>query len=92
VQCAGELVVEDVLDERALAAAGDAGDADEGAERNVDGDVFEVVVAGADDAERGAVERRTGDAIAGFMVPRGAYSLIMSLTVMPPGIIGSTCS
>ena len=30
----------------------DAGDADEGAERDVDGDVFEVVVAGADDAKR----------------------------------------
>ena len=47
----GELVVEDVFDERALAAAADAGDGGERAERNLDVDVLEVVVAGADDVE-----------------------------------------
>ena len=45
----GELVVENVFDERALAAAADAGDGGERAERDFDVDVLEVVVAGADD-------------------------------------------
>ena len=51
VQLSGELVVEHVFDERALAAAADAGDGGERAERDCDVDVFEVVVAGAEDAE-----------------------------------------
>ena len=51
--CAGELVVEHVFDQRALAAAADAGDGGERAERNCDVDVLEVVVAGAEDLEAG---------------------------------------
>ena len=51
VQRFGELVVEHVFDERALAAAADAGDGDERAEREFDVDVFEIVVARADDFE-----------------------------------------
>ena len=44
-------VVENVLDQRTLAAAADAGDGGERAERNADVDVLEVVVAGTDDFE-----------------------------------------
>ncbi len=51
VQCFGELVVEDVFDERTLAAAANAGDGGEGAERDLHVDVFEIVVASADDFE-----------------------------------------
>ena len=46
---------EDVVDQRAFAGAADAGDADERAERDFDVDVFEVVVAGADDAKSSVV-------------------------------------
>ena len=53
VQRLGELVVENVFDQRALAAAADAGDGGERAERNRDVDVLEVVVAGADDFQEG---------------------------------------
>ena len=54
---------EDVVDERALARAADAGDADEQAERDLDVDVLEVVVPGADDREppcRSAAGARRG--------------------------------
>ena len=43
--------VEDVLDERGLAAPGDAGDRDEESERNLDVEVPEVVLARALDAD-----------------------------------------
>src|SRR5262249_5588243 len=42
-----EALFEDVIDERGLARAADAADADEQAERDLDIDVLEVVVAGA---------------------------------------------
>ena len=44
-------VVEAVADERRLARAGDAGDGDELAERDIDVDAFEVVLARAADAD-----------------------------------------
>ena len=50
VQIAVQRLDEDVADQRALAAAADAGDADERAERNLDVDVLEVVVRRAEDA------------------------------------------
>ncbi len=52
VQELGSLLVEDVVDEGALAGAGDAGDADELAQRNRHVDVLEVVLARAFDDER----------------------------------------
>ena len=61
VQRLGERGVEDVVDQRALAGAGDAGDGGERAERNADVDVLEVVVAGADDFEEGDRGQDTGD-------------------------------
>ena len=53
VQFAGEGVVENLVDERAFARAADAGHRDEGAEREADVDVLEVVLAGAFDREPG---------------------------------------
>ena len=44
-------VQQDVVDQRDFARAADAGDADEQAERDLDVDVLEVVVPGADDRE-----------------------------------------
>src|SRR5262249_10724542 len=46
---------EDVVDERALARAADAGAADEAAERHLDVDPLEIVVPGVDDAQAVAV-------------------------------------
>ena len=46
---AAAIPVEDVVDERAFAGAADAGDADEQAERNLDGDVLQIVVPRPDD-------------------------------------------
>ena len=51
VEPLGHRLVERLDDQRRLAAAGDAGDAGEGAERDVDGDVLEVVGARALDAQ-----------------------------------------
>ena len=48
---AGEGVVENLVDEGAFARAADAGHRDEGAEREADVDVLEVVLAGAFDRE-----------------------------------------
>ena len=72
-------VVEDVVDERRLARAGDAGDRDEGAERERHVDVLQVVLAGADDGELAARRARpahvghrdlaaTGEVLAGERV------------------------
>ena len=58
VQPAGDGAVERVDGQRRLAGAGDAGDAGEQAERNLGGDVLEVVAGGADDLERLALLRR----------------------------------
>ena len=55
VQLAGQGPVEDVRDERALAAARDAGDRGERPERDLDVDAPEVVLAGAPDDELLAV-------------------------------------
>ena len=45
-----ERLQQDVVDERDFAGTADAGDADEHAERDLDVDVLQVVVPGADDA------------------------------------------
>ena len=57
VQLARHRVVERVDQQRRLAAAGDAGDAGEQAERDLGGDVLEVVAAGVDDLQRAARAR-----------------------------------
>ena len=54
VQLARHGVVERVDQQRRLAAAGDAGDAGEQAERDLGGDVLEVVAARVDDLQRAA--------------------------------------
>ena len=60
VQAVGDRVVEDLVDQGRLARAGDAGDAAEDAERDVDVDPLEVVLAGAaDDAARRVGSRRS---------------------------------
>src|SRR6185312_6437678 len=51
VELARDRVVQRVDQERRLAAAGDAGDAGEQAERDLGGDVLEIVAAGVDDLE-----------------------------------------
>ena len=51
VELARDGLVERVDDERRLAAAGDAGDAGEGAERDLGGDVLQVVAARADELQ-----------------------------------------
>ena len=53
VQAVGDRAVEDLVDERGLARAGDAGDRAEHAEREGDVDALEVVLAGAADDELG---------------------------------------
>ena len=53
----GERAVKNVVDERAFAAAADAGDDGHDAEGNADGDVLQVVLAGAGDGEPLAGER-----------------------------------
>ena len=52
VQIAAQGLDEDVVDQRAFARAGNAGDADEQAERDLDVDVLQIVVRGAADDER----------------------------------------
>jgi hypothetical protein len=54
VELARDGLVERVDQQRRLAAAGDAGDAGEQAERDLGGDVLQVVAARADDLERRA--------------------------------------
>ena len=54
VELARDRLVERVDQQRRLAAAGDAGDAGEQAERDLGGDVLEVVAAGVDDLQRAA--------------------------------------
>ena len=54
VQAVRDGVVERLVDQRPLARAGDAGDAAEDPERDVDVDVLEVVLAGAADEQRAA--------------------------------------
>ena len=51
VEPAGQRLVERLDDQGRFAAARDAGDAGEGAERNIDGDVLQIVGPRADDAE-----------------------------------------
>ena len=62
VELARHRVVERVDQQRRLAAAGDAGDAGEQAERDFGGDVLQVVAARVDDLERAAriARRRSG--------------------------------
>ncbi len=60
VELARDGLVDGVDQERRLAAAGDAGDAGEEAERDFAGDVLEVVGARAGDAERTALLRARG--------------------------------
>ena len=55
VEDLGGLLVEDVVDQGALAGAGDAGDADELPQGDADVDVLEVVLAGALDGQGEAV-------------------------------------
>ena len=57
VELARHRLVERVDDQRRLAAAGDAGDAGEEPERDLDRDILEVVALGADDLERAALLR-----------------------------------
>ena len=61
VEAAGDGLVERVDEERRLAAAGDAGDAGEEAERDLGGDVLQIVAGGADDAEHLALLRRPAE-------------------------------
>ena len=49
VEASEELVREDFVDEGRFAGAGDAGNDGHDAERELDGDIFQVVLAGADD-------------------------------------------
>ena len=51
-------LVQDLVDQRAFAGAGDAGDGDELAERKRDVDILEVVLARATHHERASVARR----------------------------------
>ena len=65
VQLAGQGVVQDLVDQRTLAGAADAGDGDERAEREGDVDVLEVVLPGAlDDRASEPRRRRRSPAIA----------------------------
>src|SRR4029079_883156 len=57
VDLAGQRLVQRVDQQRRLAAAGDAGDAGEQAQRNLGGEVLQVVAAGVDDLERTALAR-----------------------------------
>ena len=57
VEGLGERAIENVVDERAFAAAADAGDDGHHAERNADGDVLQIVLARAVHGEPLAGER-----------------------------------
>ena len=57
VQIAPQGLDQDVVDQRAFAGAGNAGDAHEHAQRNFDVDALEVVVRGAADDELGVAGR-----------------------------------
>ena len=56
--CAKEISVKDFVDQGGFAGAGNAGHAGENAERNLDIDVLEIVLARAFDLERGSRLRR----------------------------------
>src|SRR3954453_20491107 len=60
VQIAVQSLHDDVADERAFAAAADAGDTDKGAERNFDVDVFQIVVRRAENLQVVAVSFAAG--------------------------------
>ena len=60
VELAGDGLEERVDEERGLAAAGDAGDAGEEAERDFGGDVLQIVAARADDLEAALGDRACG--------------------------------
>src|SRR5690606_2327149 len=62
VQLAGQVGVEDVVDQRGLARAGDAGDRGEHAQREGHVDVLEVVLPGAVHGERAGRVERPADA------------------------------
>ncbi len=64
VQLAGQGVVQDLVDQRTLARAADAGDGDEGAEREGDVDVLQVVL-----ARPLTVSRRAGSRSATAVAP-----------------------
>ena len=66
VQIAPQGLDQNVVDQRALARAGNAGDADEHAQRNLDVDALEVVVRGAADDELGVAD---GPALGGNFDP-----------------------
>ena len=59
VELLGELLIEDLVDEGGLAGTGDAGDADEEAEGDLDVLALEVVVARAADRELAALAAGT---------------------------------
>ena len=63
-----ERLVDDLVDERRLAGAGDAGDGDELADREVDVDVLQVVLGGA---ERRVNQPWSSSRRSGTAIPRG---------------------
>ena len=60
VETAGELFVDDLVDQRGLAGAGDAGDAGQGAERDLNVDALQIVLAAAEDAKLLPVSAASG--------------------------------
>ena len=68
VEIAAQGFDQNVVDQRALARAGHAGDADERAQRNLDVDVLEIVVLGADDPQPAC--RRSARRLAGTSIVR----------------------
>ena len=71
-QVAQQRFGENVVHQRTLAGAARAGDAHERAERDFDVDVLEVVVTGADDAERGTRNEERGRNRCAFLAPRSS--------------------
>ena len=71
VQAVGDRAVEDLVDERRLARARDAGDAGEDAERELDVDALEVVLARAADDELAARRAALRPARRSSARPRG---------------------
>ena len=80
VQLASYAGVQNLVDQRALAAAAGAGDGRERSERDFDVDVFEVVVAGAGDAEGGASARVFLAPRFSFLDPSFVWNFNLSLT------------
>ena len=84
-----ERLVDDLVHERRLAGAGDAGDADELADREVDVDPLEVVLRRVEHAERAAVlVAPLGDrdrAPAGEELPRDRLAVALDLRRRPFG-------